>query len=103
MMPAKTKTPTPTIVNTAYSAPGRAPATALGQAGEIGLAAAAGTAAAAVVMVQLAPGASVMSAPVQLLENQQLAVAAFTNLAVTTLIATLTNVLRNWRYTKTAT
>jgi len=69
-------------------------------AGGITLAAAAGTAAAAVVMVQLAPDASLAPELLDLAKQQQLAIAALANVGITTLVATAVNLIRNWLYAK---
>jgi len=67
-------------------------------AGGITLAAAAGTAAAAVVMVQLAPDASLAPELLDLAKQQQLALAALANVGITTVVATAANLIRNWLY-----
>jgi hypothetical protein len=69
-------------------------------AGGITLAAAAGTAAAAVVMVQLAPDASLAPELLDLAKQQQLAIAALANVGITTLVATAVNLVRNWLYAR---
>jgi hypothetical protein len=85
--------------NTIYSAPDRAPTTAGREAATIGLAAAAGTAAAAVTMLQMAPDITMTPPEVlELAKTQQLAVSALANVGVTTIVATVANVVRNWLY-----
>jgi len=85
-----------------YHAPDRAPASAGAVAGGIGLAAAAGTAAASICMVQLAPDAGMLPDALALAQQQQLAISAFANIAVTTIVATIANVVRNWIYMRSA-
>jgi post-segregation antitoxin (ccd killing protein) len=86
--------------NSILRAPDRAPASAPRHAGEIGLAAAAGTAAAAWCMMQLAPDTTMEPDLLELAKQQQLAISALANVAVTTFIATAMNMLRNWRHTQ---
>jgi hypothetical protein len=86
--------------NTLLHAPDRPTASAAAMAGGIGLAAAAGTAAAAVIMVQLAPDASIAPELLDLAKQQQLAIAALANVGVTTLVATLGNLARNWNFAR---
>ena len=86
--------------NTIYSAPDRAPLSAGKMVRDVGLASAAGTAAAAIVMVQMMPDPEAPPQIVSLLEQQQIALAALANVGVTTVIATAMNVIRNWLFVK---
>lgn len=88
--------------NTILHAPDRPTPSAVQVAGGIGIASAAGTAAAACVMVQMAPDPSVAPAVAELLKQQQLAVAGLVNVGVTTIVAALVNVARNWLYSRDA-